>query len=272
MDSLKTDFSLSSVTAWNSFYEKNNSYQDRWLGDWNLPELATAGSAIEIGCGVGNACIPILKQYPKLFLYATDLSQCAVNTVSARACNEGLDDRLSAFVADAVLDNLVPRMQDPKGVDVACLVFMLSAIRVTDVPALLTNIRGILKHRGILYVRDYALGDFRQSCFPSERQFGSGETFVRGDGTICRFLARSALNEAICSSGFDLVSSSYIKRDLKGHEFARQRVKGDPAAYQSISTPSQEQVHQQRVFIQAKYAVSSSISSSVGSPPAAFGL
>jgi SAM-dependent methyltransferase len=251
LDSLNSDFRGSSAVAWESFYEKNNSYQDRWLGQWDIPELATAGAAIEIGCGVGNSAIPMLKQFPELFLYATDLSLHAVQTTSSRAAAEGLGGRLHAFAADAVQDNLQPQMQDPKHVDLACLVFMLSAIRTSDVPALLANIRGVLTPNSILYIRDYALGDFRQSRFSSERKLGVDDVFARSDGTICRFLTLDALDSEVCTAGFELLGSRYVKRHLKGHEFARQRVKANPAAYCPDSKPNDDPA--QRVFIEAKY-------------------
>lgn len=58
-------------------------------------------TALDIGCGPGNATFAILKMFPEAYVYATDLSPEMLTLLTGRAKTLGLADRITPFVADA---------------------------------------------------------------------------------------------------------------------------------------------------------------------------
>lgn len=41
---------------------------------------------MEVGCGVGNAAIPLLEAHPKLTVYAMDFAASAISILQVRRC------------------------------------------------------------------------------------------------------------------------------------------------------------------------------------------
>lgn len=123
---------------WDAFYDthQNNFFKDRhWLFT-EFPELKTDSSdstpskaIFEIGCGVGNTILPILKYNadPNLRVFGCDFSPKAIKILEG---HEEFDaTRGKVFVLDATAeqwDAVVPFEEN--SVDIIILVFVLSAI------------------------------------------------------------------------------------------------------------------------------------------------
>lgn len=129
---------------WNSFYDihQNKFFKDRhWLFT-EFPELSSTAAVndielpndgprriFEIGCGVGNTILPILKYNddPNMQLFGCDFSSKAIDIL---ANHEEFDSRRAkVFVLDATAEDwstVVPF--ESNSLDIIVLIFVLSAI------------------------------------------------------------------------------------------------------------------------------------------------
>ena len=139
---------------WDLFYKRNKDhfFKDR---HWTIREFeelsATETSAtqtrvlLEVGCGVGNFVFPLVESDACGYrLYATDFSSIAIDMLrSNKLYNE---DRIKAFVSDVTADCFITKVQEAIGsnthdvIDVATLIFVLSAIHPDRMPAAAANL------------------------------------------------------------------------------------------------------------------------------------
>lgn len=122
---------------WDAFYDihENKFFKDRhWLFT-EFPELASnttdASSSVrlfEIGCGVGNTILPILKynSYPNLKAFCCDFSPKAINILKNHS--EFDSNRCTAFVLDASVVDWGAVPFEENSLDIIVLIFVLSAI------------------------------------------------------------------------------------------------------------------------------------------------
>lgn len=119
---------------WDAFYDihENKFFKDRhWLFT-EFPELATETSTglriFEIGCGVGNTILPILKHNTdrNLRVFGCDFSPKAINILQNHT--EFDSNRCTAFVLDASVEDWGPVPFEENSLDVIVLIFVLSAI------------------------------------------------------------------------------------------------------------------------------------------------
>ena len=80
---------------------------------------------MQVGCGVGNAALPLLEQNPTVSVHACDFSAKAVQLLKESADYDPA--RITAFVADLTTDSL-GRELPAEGVDLCTMLFVLSAI------------------------------------------------------------------------------------------------------------------------------------------------
>ena len=180
---------------WNDFYDTHRAkfFKDRhWLGrEW--PQLALAGGegkgdggvgVIEVGCGVGNAALPLLDVVAAPApVYACDFSATAIEILRRTAASSSVpggggeeeeggknsnNSRLRAFVADAAKPGELLRASqgqgfppiEPHSLAAATLVFALSAMSPAAMVAAVDNVKSVLSENGgRAFVRDYAAGD-----------------------------------------------------------------------------------------------------------------
>ncbi|GAB4823086.1 hypothetical protein N2152v2_010132 [Parachlorella kessleri] len=85
---------------WDLFYRRNEDrfFRDRHYFDREFPELLSAQTVLEVGCGVGNTIFPLLELNPTAFIYACDFAPSAVALV--RSHPQYASGRVHAFVAD----------------------------------------------------------------------------------------------------------------------------------------------------------------------------
>jgi methyltransferase-like protein 6 len=168
---------------------------------------------LEVGCGSGSSCIPILKHCSE----NTTLLACDSSAVAVEVCKsviESLPDdaprassNFGVFVSDPSLDSDETHStfaQDVKDAhmqllkesttnnnhiiglaDVVLMVFVLSAVPPKRVHRFMKQIYGATKHGGKVCFRDYALYDLPMMRL---KQVGnSPRLYERGDGTLSRF-------------------------------------------------------------------------------------
>uniref|UniRef100_A0A4W5NQK3 tRNA N(3)-cytidine methyltransferase n=1 Tax=Hucho hucho TaxID=62062 RepID=A0A4W5NQK3_9TELE len=203
---------------WDLFYKRNttNFFKDRHWTTREFEELkvclefeAQRLVLLEAGCGVGNCIFPLLEEDLNIFVYACDFSPRAVEFVKQHSlyCTE----RCSAFQCDLTKDDL--RCNVPVGsVDVATLIFVLSAIHPDKMQQALDNIYRVLKPGGVILFRDYGLYDHAMMRFKAGNKLGEN-FYVRQDGTRSYFFSKELLADLFRGVGFESVTNEYVLRE-----------------------------------------------------------
>uniref|UniRef100_A0A804K387 Methyltransferase-like protein n=1 Tax=Musa acuminata subsp. malaccensis TaxID=214687 RepID=A0A804K387_MUSAM len=124
-----------------------------------------------------------------------------------------VSDRLNAFICDVTKDDL-SKIIMPSSVDVVTMIFMLSAVSPMNMPAVLQNVRTILKPSGYVLFRDYALGDFAQIKLANKGQTISENFYVRGDGTCSFYFSEDTLSNLFERTGFNTLDISVYCRQI----------------------------------------------------------
>ncbi|XP_042039419.1 uncharacterized protein LOC121785120 [Salvia splendens] len=190
---------------WDIFYKHHQDkfFKDRhYLGkEWGHHFSGEGRTVVlEVGCGAGNTIFPLLATYPDLFVHACDFSPRAVNLVKTH--KEFTEAKVNAFVCDLTANDLCAHVA-PSSVDIVTMIFVLSAVSPEKMPAMLQNIRKVLKPNGRILFRDYATGDLAQERFTGKEQKISENFYVRGDGTRAFYF-----------------SDEFLENLLKGNEFS----------------------------------------------------
>ena len=164
---------------------------------------------LEIGCGVGNTVFPLLELDPRATVYCCDFSARAVELVRKRAMtltNERDRSRVKAFVCDVTCESLAEHVP-AKSVDVATLIFALSAMSKPKMEYALRNLSTVMRaeQRGTICVRDYAAGDLAQERFDGKDAQKLSENFyVRSDGTRAYYFTADDLTELFAAQDMEM--------------------------------------------------------------------
>ncbi|XP_020913017.2 methyltransferase-like protein 6, partial [Exaiptasia diaphana] len=135
------------IKNWDLFYKRNsaNFFKDRhWttrefqelLCDQNQPDQKTVKVILEAGCGVGNFFYPLLEEGYNLYINACDCSPRAVQFVKDHSLYN--PSQVNAFCCNLTQDQLTDNIQE-SSVDIATLIFVLSAIRPDKMLKVLQN-------------------------------------------------------------------------------------------------------------------------------------
>ncbi|EQC26059.1 hypothetical protein SDRG_16078 [Saprolegnia diclina VS20] len=193
---------------WDVFHAKNNGkvYKPRnYLGK-EFPELVTTAPirVLEVGCGYGSAIFPLLAQSPAMHADVCDFSQHAIEILRAHEAYEA--SRCNAFVCDIANDKIdVP----DASIDVALVVFVLSAILPGAMDAVVAKLHKALKPGGLVCFRDYGLYDLAMRR--STKRIGSDEAdalYFRGDSTLASFFSVEAVAD-LFGRYFEVVENEY---------------------------------------------------------------
>ncbi|EPQ56165.1 methyltransferase [Gloeophyllum trabeum ATCC 11539] len=182
---------------WDNFYKNNESnfFKNRkWLHT-EFPELVQAlqpeagpVTIAEIGCGAGNAVFPLLmsNKNPQLIIRAHDYSSHAVKLVQHNPLY--LDPPIGTISASKwdLTSETLPEGIEPGSVDIAILVFVMSALHPDEWGRAVSNIHKMLKPGGLLLFRDYGRYDLAQLRFRSNRLLDEN-LYIRGDKTRVYF-------------------------------------------------------------------------------------
>ena len=133
------------------------------------PESPKPPPLPQVGCGVGNAALPLLEVLsPPAPIYACDFSATAIGILRRAPAALRSGGRLRAFVADAARPGAL--LQDSEShafppierhsLAAATLIFALSAMSPAAMVAAVENVKSVLSSNGgRAFVRDYAVGD-----------------------------------------------------------------------------------------------------------------
>jgi len=205
------------ATNWDEFYKthRTNFFKDRHYMDEEFPELkyiranATTATLLEAGCGVGNSVFPLLSSIPTLKVYCCDFSPTAIRlmksapTLDVNNCVPFVCDLSSKEGGDILREHVITKhaLDDHgTGVDLAMMMFCLSAIHPEKMNQAILNVAKVMKKNSILWFRDYAENDGAQLKFSKESRIFQN-FYVRRDGTRSYFFTIADLNQRMKTCG-----------------------------------------------------------------------
>jgi len=191
---------------WEAEYERHAAkfYPIKNYIDQAFPELGSADplTVLEVGCGTGSCVLPLLKRHPHHSYLACDFSPTALRHLKAHPLSHGANIR--AFLWD-VASGPLPSDSEVglESVDLCLLIFTLSAIHPSSIPAVLRHLRPLLKDGGLVLLRDYGFLDHAHLRFIEKRakQVAPG-SFIRGNGTVASFFELSNLQVLFEQGGY----------------------------------------------------------------------
>jgi len=237
---------INAQKMWDIFYKRNktNFFKDRHWTTREFKELASnfddktnterdiTNSPLvifEAGCGVGNFIFPIASELLNCYIYACDFSLRAVNFILK---NPQYDEkRMHIFHCDITNSSQLDESIPSCSVDIASLIFVLSAIHPSKHGTVLRNIYDLLKPGGLLIFRDYGLHDMAQMRFGPGHKIAEN-LYMRQDGTRSYYFTPEEMTTLCGKVGFRTESCEYIYRR---------------------TVNKKEGVDVQRVFVQGKF-------------------
>lgn len=206
---------------WDLFYKRNETrfFKDRHWTTREFEELLASSeeggslvevkTMLEVGCGVGNLVFPLIEDgHRDYFIYACDLSPRAVELV--REHNLYDERYMRAFPCDITTDEVFGTLAEGS-LDIATLIFVLSAIHPEKFRAVAGNIFRLMKPGGMVLFRDYGLYDMAQLRFKPGHKIGEN-FYMRQDGTRSYYFAEQEVGDLFREAGFEVVTNSYIHR------------------------------------------------------------
>lgn len=226
-----------STRHWNTFYKRNtlNFFKNRYYIHREIPELEIVMEKYakdlqhanetnqpapkpivltEVGCGVGNAIVPLMEDFPLLNFQACD---CAKSAVTLMATQPSFD--ASRCISD-VCDIAKQPLPFAHGAsDFATLIFVLSALSPETMPFCMREVRRCLNSDGILFIRDYALYDMTMLRFKKGSKVRE-RFYMRGDGTRTYFFDKEEMSKLLSQSGFIVNDEDvvYIRKTVENRK------------------------------------------------------
>lgn len=117
---------------------------------------------------------------------------------------------LQAFQCDITTQDVFS-IVERNTVDIATLIFVLSAIHPNNFHQTLRNVYELLKPGGLLLFRDYGLYDMAQLRFKAGHKI-SDNFYMRQDGTRSYYFSTDYMKSLLEESGFEVDFISYIHR------------------------------------------------------------
>lgn len=200
---------------WDLFYKRNETrfFKDRHWTTREFQELLndhklSRRTLFEIGCGVGNFIYPLVEDKLNFEIFACDLSPRAVEMVKS---NPKFDEScMNIFQCDITGDEVFKYVKE-QSVDIATLIFVLSAIHPDKFATTLKNIHRLLRPGGLLLFRDYGLYDMAQIRFKAGHKIDEN-FYMRQDGTRSYYFSLDYLEKLFMGTGFEIVTSTYIHK------------------------------------------------------------
>eukprot|EP00597_Dinobryon_sp_UTEXLB2267_P007665 CAMPEP_0170084220 /NCGR_PEP_ID=MMETSP0019_2-20121128/19485_1 /TAXON_ID=98059 /ORGANISM="Dinobryon sp., Strain UTEXLB2267" /LENGTH=185 /DNA_ID=CAMNT_0010300227 /DNA_START=1641 /DNA_END=2194 /DNA_ORIENTATION=+ len=176
---------------------------------------------LEVGCGVGNAAIPLLDINPSLFITCIDFAASAIDILSNHIKEKNIS-RMTAHVC-CIVNNPLP--VPPCSMDLVLCMFVLSAIAPECQLTAIKQLSGALKVGGKLLFRDYGRYDEAELRFRKGSKMDE-HFYVRQDGTCSYFFDLDVLKEICSEAGLRMQEGRYILRQYANRQQhkARHRV------------------------------------------------
>ncbi|XP_050418829.2 tRNA N(3)-methylcytidine methyltransferase METTL6 [Patella vulgata] len=202
---------------WDLFYKRNTTkfFKDRHWTTREFQELLNEKNKesklviFEVGCGVGNFMFPLLQEDDSLYFYACDFSNRAVDFVKDNSQYD--NERCTAFQCDITKDDITNQIPI-NSVDVATMIFVLSAVNPDKMVDALKNVFRVIKPGGCLLIRDYGLYDFAMLRFAAGHKL-SENFYVRQDGTRAYYFSLEILEGMMTEAGFIQERNDYVQRN-----------------------------------------------------------
>ncbi|CEF61738.1 Putative methyltransferase NSUN5 [Strongyloides ratti] len=183
---------------WDNFYKchEDKFFKDRaWLTH-EFPMLLEENDnknqkiILEVGCGVGNTTLPLLKKIPSsTFIYCSDFSKEAIDKLKLNELYD--EEKCCGFVWDITKNTT---FIDNESVDIILCIYVLSALEPQQQILAIKNLTSKLKPGGLLLVKDYGRYDLTQLRFKKNRLINEN-FYCRGDGTLVYFFTTDELND-----------------------------------------------------------------------------
>lgn len=204
---------------WDLFYKRNETrfFKDRHWTTREFEELLVDASEnrtsvktmLEIGCGVGNLVFPLVEEHHRnYFIYACDLSPRAVELMKQHNLYD--EQFVKAFPCDITTGEVFETLSEAS-LDIATLIFVLSAIHPEKFRSVMANIFRLMKPGGMVLFRDYGLYDMAQLRFKPGHKI-SENFYMRQDGTRSYYFGDGEVGNLFQEAGFEAVINSYIHR------------------------------------------------------------
>lgn len=214
---------------WTAFYNAHEThfFKDRHWIEHEWTELCDASrgdrTVLDVGCGVGNAMFPLLLANPRLSFHAFDLAPSAVRLVRENSLFDAA--RINAFACDVTTEALP--LPDAC-CDFAIVIFVLSALMPHQFRPVIDSIVRVLKPGGLLYIRDYAVGDVAQQRFDDNKvnnKLDDNLYVRRSDGTSSFFFdvetVRSWFDDNDSTTGMVVESCEIVERVVENRKLQK---------------------------------------------------
>jgi len=218
---------------WNTFYNinKNKFFKERHYLHFQFAELSldAEGNSLldgkvvaEIGCGTGSTLYPLLEAHKHTFFYACDFAPNAIELVKKN--QHYAENRCKAFVCDISdsqleLTDLSTKIES-NSLDIALMVFVLSAIAPEKFEWVLQKVANALKPGGKLLFRDYGVYDMthvRYAAKATTKKLNENY-YVRGDGTRVYYFTKEGTTQLFERNGFVVDRIDYDTRELRNRK------------------------------------------------------
>ena len=193
---------------WHQFYKRNtdNFYKDRHYLHLEFPELLQKQDSsicaenrvqlLEVGCGVGNAVVPLLDINPNLYVNAIDFARSAIEILRQHKAVTQFPGRLLANVCNVIADTLPLPSAVFGQLDMVLCMFVISAISPEHQLGAFQKLAAEIKPGGKLLFRDYGRYDEAQLRFKKGSKVQEN-LYVRNDGTLAFYFELGELT-ALC--------------------------------------------------------------------------
>nr|XP_023022140.1 methyltransferase-like protein 6 [Leptinotarsa decemlineata] len=206
---------VNALKHWDLFYKRNEAkfFKDRHWTTREFEELlnetdSTPRTLLEVGCGVGNFIFPLIEENSNFIVIACDLSPRAVEMVKSNSLYNA--ERMRAFQCDITTEGVFSEVQKAS-IDIATLIFVLSAIHPDKFLKTLENVYELLKPGGILLLRDYGLYDMAQLRFKPGHKIAEN-FYMRQDGTRSYYFSLDHISKLLEETGFHISRNTYVHR------------------------------------------------------------
>nr|CCA19243.1 methyltransferase domaincontaining protein putative [Albugo laibachii Nc14] len=213
---LSDKYEMEASKNWDKFYKRNttNFYKDRHYLDIVFPQLKAQSDQpqylLEVGCGVGNAALPLLESNTNLHIIAVDFAPTAIELFKKQPLFE--ESRCTLALCDITKDDLRPLLPlNCLGVDYALVFFCLSGIHPSKMDAVALNIYNAIRPEGRVFLRDYGRYDQAQLRFKTGHKL-EDNFYARGDNTRAYYFSTDEIERIFTQAGFQVVENKYIRR------------------------------------------------------------